>query len=110
MTREQLQKQIDKANHTAREMRLIGESYLKGDVIKDKVAADAWLMKVVEMEEPVESALAMIVIAKEILGVEEVISEKDYEDMKKEIKISEKNEELEILTKTRCKYNGKMLQ
>ena len=36
------------------------------------------------MEEPVESALAMIAIAKEILGVEEVISEKDYEDMKKQ--------------------------
>ena len=57
-----------------------------------------------------ESALAMIAIAKEILGVEEVISEKDYEDMKKEMKLSEKTEELEILTKTRCKYNGKMLQ
>ena len=62
------------------------------------------------MEEPVESALAMIAIAKEILGVEEVISEKDYEDMKKELELSEKSEELEILTKFCCKYNGKMLQ
>ena len=110
MTREQLQKQIDKANHSAKEMRLIGEAYLRGDVIRDKVAAEGWLMKAVEMEEPVESALAMILIGREILGVEEIISERDFIDMQKEMKVSEKKEELEILTKTRCKYNGKMLQ
>ena len=110
MTREQLQKLIDKTNLTAKEMRFIGEAYLRGDVIKDKVAAEGWLMKVVEREEPIESALAMLLIGKEILGVEQVISEKDYEDMKIELEMSEKNEELEMLTKIRCKHNEKMLQ
>ena len=86
MTREEMQTLIDVAEKTPKEMRIIGESYLNGDVLKDKVAAEAWLNKVIETGDNVDSMMAMMLLAKKILGKENVILENDYEDMEETIR------------------------
>lgn len=96
MTREKLQKIIDQPEKKAKEMRQIGQSYLRGDVLKDEVAAEGWLMKVIESEDSVESPFAMTLIAKEILKKEQVFSNEDYLQMKEELQTAE-GEKREVL-------------
>ena len=84
ITNEELQKLIDILEKTPEEMRIIGESYLKGDVLDDKVAAEAWLNKVIETGDNEDSFLAMQLLAREIWRKQNVISIRDYEDMKKD--------------------------
>ena len=99
VTREELQKMIDLPDKQAKQMREIGQSYLRGDVLKDAVAAESWLMKVIEAEDAKESPLAMALIAKEILGKEQIFSDKDYLQIKEEAENAEgeKRTELELL-------------
>lgn len=97
MTREELQAKIDKEHQDAKNMRKIGESYLRGDVIHDMVAAEAWLMKVIEQEDGKEAPIAMALIARNIMGKQEVFSDADYLDMKQRLAMAEgaEREELE---------------
>lgn len=84
MTRGEMQKLIDISEKTPEEMRIIAESYLSGDILRDKVAAEAWFNKVIETGDNDSSILAMLQLAGKIWGKEMIVSEKDYEDMKKD--------------------------
>lgn len=109
VTREELQKMIDQPDKQASQMREIGQSYLRGDVLKDVVAAESWLMKVIEAEDAKESPLAMALIAKEILGKEQLLSDEDYLEIRKELETTEgeEKEKLErILTFATEKQKG----
>ncbi len=81
MTREELQERIDRARSPA-EMLTIGEAYLRGEILLDKVAADAWLSRAVEAEDPAVSPRAMALIAKEILGKKRFLSPEDERDIR----------------------------
>lgn len=98
MKRDELQKMIDQSDHNAEYMRKIGESYLRGEVLRDLVAAECWLNKAVEMEDEKESVIAMALIARNILGKDQVFSDGDYLHMKKEYETAEgeKKKELEL--------------
>lgn len=99
MTRDELQELIDQAGQRAEYMRRIAESYLRGDVLTDTVAAEGWLRKVIETEDAREAPIAMELYAKQILKKEQVLSDQDYLQIKKEHEMAkgEKKEELEIL-------------
>lgn len=96
MTRKELQKLLDKQNMTAGDMLQIGKSYLRGDVLKDVTAAERWLERAVAQEAPLESALAMSLLATEVYGRNYAVSEQDFEDMKEEAE-KQKDTELAIL-------------
>lgn len=89
MTKEELQERIDRNNTSPENMRRIAESYLKGDVVRDLVAAEAWLMKVIEQEDMEESPLAMALLIKEVMGREQVMTEQEYLEIKKDIETAE---------------------
>lgn len=82
--KKELQKLIDKEEKTPEEMRMIGESYLRGDVLRDNTAAEAWLQKVIDSGDSKDSIIAMILLMRGIYGIDNVISEKDYQAMKEE--------------------------
>lgn len=82
--KKELQKSIDKEEKTPEEMRMIGESYLRGDVLRDNTAAEAWLQKVIDSGDSKDSIIAMILLMRGIYGIDNVISEKDYQAMKEE--------------------------
>ncbi len=99
MTREELQKMIDQPDKEAKQMREIGQSYLNGDVLKDMVAAESWLMKAIETEDREEASIAMAIYVKEILKKEQILSDEDYIQIKEEYQLAtgEKKDELETL-------------
>lgn len=99
MTKEELQKRIEESIRDAKGMREIGEVYWRGDVLRDPVAAEAWLMKAIEQDDPLESDLAMAFLVKKILGKDQIISDMDYQTLKEEReKIGDKpDRELELL-------------
>lgn len=84
MRKEEMQALLNQKEHTAAEMRSIGEAYLHGDVLYDPIAAEAWLMKAVEMEDMMESPKAMALLVEEIMGKKQVISKQDYQDIKRD--------------------------
>lgn len=98
LTREKLQKMIDQSDKQARQMIEIGQSYLRGDVLKDEVAAEGWLMKAIDTEDREEAPIAMEILIKEILKREQVLSDGDYLQMRKEYEVAEgeKKKELEL--------------
>lgn len=89
LEKEKLQKLIDKTEKTPSEMRIIAESYMRGDVLRDYIAAECWLQKVIESGDNQDSMIAMILLFREILGVETPVSEKDYQAMCEDIAISQ---------------------
>jgi len=99
VTRDELQKMIEQAERRPEYMRRIGEAYIRGDVLKDEVAAESWLMKAIETEDTKEASLAMELYVKEILKKEQILSDKDYLQIKEEYESAagEKKAELEIL-------------
>lgn len=64
-------------------MLAIAKGYLDGAVLRDTVAAEAWLMRAIEAEDPLESPKAMAVLASEILGKGEILSDQDYLDIRR---------------------------
>ena len=115
MNQKELQKRIDKPDHTPEDMRKIAEAYLRGDVLRDLVAAEGWLMKTIECEDGKESLVAMILLAKEILKKEHAISEADQADMEKSFAEGTEEEQEKLLYVMRAirdfyeQYNGKSL-
>lgn len=107
------------------DMIAIARGYLDGAVLRDFVAAEAWLMKAIEAEEPQESPKAMALLAHRILGREAVLSDEDYQDIHRRADTAEGREREELLallelgserqktlctvTKKRCNNNGKMV-
>lgn len=51
MRKEEMQALLNQKEHTAAEMRSIGEAYLHGDVLYDPIATEAWLMKTNDLSE-----------------------------------------------------------
>lgn len=96
MTREEIQIKIDKTEQTPEDMRLIAESYLRGDIIKDLVAAEAWFFKVIETGDNKDAMISMMLLAKKILGKEYVISKKELEDLERKQKLSEGEEKIKL--------------
>ena len=66
MTAEELQRHIDNAG-SAKDMVVIAKAYLDGSVLYDPTAAEAWLLRAIETEDPVVSAEAMGLLAECIL-------------------------------------------
>lgn len=99
MTKEEFQKKIDKPAKSSKDMREIGEAYISGEVLRDPVAAEGWLMKVIEGEDQVEAAYAMKRLAVDLLGKETVISHEDYLEIKKDLEHADEKmkQELEAL-------------
>ena len=99
MTKEKLQKMISQAEHRPEYMRRIGESYLRGDVLRDIVAAEGWLLKAIETEDAKEAPIAMAIYVKEILKKEQILSDEDYIQIKEEYESAtgKKKAELETL-------------
>jgi len=84
MTRTELQSLIDHADSAA-EMLRIGRAYLEGRVLYDRVAAEAWLLKAVETEDPLLSPQAMYLLAEQILKVP-VLTDADRQDIAADLK------------------------
>lgn len=80
MEREAFQKLIDSGT-TAERMTCIAGEYLRGSVIRDLTAAEGWLMKAIEEDDPVYSPRAMGILAREILKKKQVIPPGDVADL-----------------------------
>lgn len=82
---EQSSKTRDAGEKSAERMLQIGESYLRGDVLKDPVAAQAWLERVLEQGEIPQAVTAMELIGREVLHQKMILSELDYIAVCKEL-------------------------
>lgn len=82
-------------------MLTIAKSYLDGDVVFDTVAAEGWLMKAIEADDPVVSPKAMAMLATRILGKKEILTDTDYQDIRNRVETAsgEERKELETLLK-----------
>lgn len=89
LEREELQNLIDKTDKSPGEMRIIAESYMRGDVLRDYAAAEVWLQKVIESGDHKDSMIAMMLLSREILGVENPVSEEDYQAMCEDLAMSQ---------------------
>ena len=96
----ELQRLIDGCAAPA-DMTAIARSYLEGTVIRDMVAAEAWLMKAIAADDPVHSPLAMGILTREILGKDRVIPEQEIPVLRSRLKnaVGREREELEALLK-----------
>lgn len=121
---DQMQRQIDRAA-APEQMLAVAKAYLIGQVLRDMVAAEAWLMRVIEMEDAQTASEAMGLLAREILGRTEVLSDQDYLDILARVETASDSERQELLallelgtqrqkfgisTEKRCKYNDNMIQ
>ena len=66
----------------AEEMVLIAREYLKGTLIRDPVAAEAWLLRAIEADDPVHSPEAMGILAREVLRKDRVIPEEEIPELR----------------------------
>ena len=100
MTRDKLQEKIKICTDTNTDqngkwMLEIAEAYIKGDILQDKVAAEAWLEKVIALEDDT-SVVAMGILSREILGKEEVLSDADYKDIYIEYQMADEKRKKEL--------------
>ena len=93
-----LQQCIDNCRDAA-DMTRIAQAYLDGTVLRDPVAAEAWLMKAIEAEDPIQSPKAMALLARRILGQDKVIADSEIPILLKEMADApnEQRAELEAL-------------
>ena len=93
-----LQQWIDSCSG-AGDMTRIAQAYLEGTVIRDPVAAEAWLMKAIETGDPIHSPVAMDLLARRILGLDRVIREEEVPILRQELSEArdERRTELEVL-------------
>ena len=69
----ELQKRIDTCR-TPEDMTAIAQAYLDGTVLRDPVAAESWLQRAIDTGDPVWSPAAMGILARRILGKEQLYS------------------------------------
>ncbi len=74
----------------------IAEAYLNGAVLRDTVAAEAWLMKAIEAEDPLESPRAMAVLAKSILH-RPMLTRQDAEDIRRRAQTAQGEQRRQLL-------------
>lgn len=94
----QMQRRIDGADSAAG-MIAVAQGYLDGAVLRDTVAAEAWLLRAIDREEPPDSARAMALLVRRILGVAEPLSDADYLAIRRRLPsaVGREREELEEL-------------
>ncbi len=90
-----MQEMIDSCNSPA-EMIGIAQAYLNGAVLRDTVAAEAWLMKAIEAEDPVESPRAMAVLASSILH-RPMLTQEDAEDIRRQAETAQGEQRQQLL-------------
>ena len=83
--------------HSPETMLAIAKTYLHGDILRDPVAAEAWLQKAIDANSPHASPRAMAILATEILGCRQAISDTDYQDICRRLKYAEGREREELL-------------
>lgn len=98
MEREELQALLEKNTKTQKDMLLIAESYLRGDVLKDALAAEAWLHAVINEGETVEAVRAMELLGKQIIGAEEVLAPEDLAQIRRELETETSEERRRYLS------------
>lgn len=81
MDAEMMQRLIDSPDDP-KAMVAVAKGYLDGAVLRDPVAAEAWLMRAIEADHPVQSPRAMGLLARRILGRERVLSDGDVKDIR----------------------------
>jgi len=74
----------------------IAQAYLNGAVLRDKVAAEAWLMKAIEAEDPAESPRAMAVLARSILH-RPMLTREDAEDIRRQARTAQGEQRQQLL-------------
>ena len=100
MESQEFQQMIDSCT-TAEHMVAIAGAYLSGTVVRDLTAAQGWLMKAIEADDPVVSPQAMGILARQILKRDRVIPPGDVPDLRSRWTLAEgrEREELEALLK-----------
>ncbi len=81
---------------TPGDMTAIAEAYLSGAILRDTVAAEAWLMKAIEAEDPAESPRAMAVLAKFILH-RPLLTREDAEDIRRRAETAQGEQRQQLL-------------
>lgn len=95
MEMDQLQFRIDNGK-TAEDYLTIARQYLAGSPVRDPVAAQAWLNKAIEADDPVISPAAMGLLAREVLGKKQVIPEEEIAELKLRAKRAAGREKQEL--------------
>ena len=104
----QMQQRIDAAQSAADSI-AVAQAYLDGAVLRDMVAAEAWLMRAVEMEDPLESTRAMGILAERILG-KEPLSEQDCRDIRADAETARGREREALLALLELASSGQKAQ
>jgi hypothetical protein len=89
MEQAELQKLISKENHSQQEALHIGESYLHGEVLKDLVAAEAWLLRVLDMGETEATVRAMELLQQEVWKEKSTLEKQDIQTIQQELTSAE---------------------
>lgn len=84
MNTAQLQRAIDQDTPPA--MISVAQSYLRGDILRDPVAAEAWLLRAVAAEDALISPRAMGLLATKLWQIKEPLSDADYLQMRRRVK------------------------
>lgn len=87
MTIKELQEKIDTAGKDPQRNLEVAQSYLEGTVLRDPVAAEAWLQRVLELDEgeSLEAVEAMRLLGTEVWKKETVLTDADYEQIFQEL-------------------------
>ncbi len=90
-----MQTMIDTGD-TPAAMTAIAKAYLNGAVLRDTVAAEAWLMKAIEAGDPLESPRAMAVLAQSILH-RPMLTLEDAEDIRRRAQTAQGEQRRQLL-------------
>ncbi|MBE6925142.1 MAG: hypothetical protein E7466_07920 [Ruminococcaceae bacterium] len=88
----QLQALIHSAD-TAEKMHAIAQSYLEGTVLQDSVAAEAWLLRAIELGDSVESVRAMGTLAK-LLGKTQILPPSELPELRRRLETATGQEKI----------------
>lgn len=95
MEQKEMQRLIDCTEPAA--MLRVARAYLDGDILRDRVAAEAWLLRAVDAGEPVTAAKAMGILARELWQIDEPLSDADVLDLRRAAQEQGASQELRTL-------------
>ena len=98
MTAHRLQTLIRNAEKPP-DMMAVAKAYLGQGPVKDPVAAEAWLMRIMEKNDPEYAPRAMVLLAQEILHSDVIFTDADIESFRQNLvhAANDEKRELEIL-------------
>ena len=91
----ELQKRIDSCT-TPEDMTFIALAYLDGAVLRDPVAAESWLLRAIDGDDPVWSPAAMGILARRILGKEQLFSPGELRALRRRAEQAADREKVEL--------------